>query len=897
MSIHQQSVTDALASLHTTAQGLSSGEAQRRLQQFGPNHVAPTKRRNRLWALLAEFTQLFSVVLWIAALLAFAVEWQVPGEGMGRLGVAIVAVILISGVFSYWQEYRIEKALSALVKLLPQQVQVQRDGTVQAITIDDLVPGDLMLLAEGDSVPADGRLIEASGMRVNNATITGEATAELRDASACDSEDRLHARNIVLAGTSITSGKGTAVVFATGLHTEFGRIAHLTQVSGDQMSPLRLQIIRLSRSILALSLGISVLFFFLGNLFGVPFWEDLIFAIGLIVAMVPEGLLPTLTLALVLATQRMARQQVLIRHLPCVEALGSVTVICTDKTGTLTQNRMTVQTLWLDGSEYPDVEQGLPPTLCEANLPFFWVAGLCHNVRLVGQGETATYCGDPMEQALMHMAAQQIAPWNGAQRIDELPFDAVRMCMSVIYDLPEGRVLLCKGALEKLLPLCESTWNLQRPEPLSRELRANILNAQERMADRGLRVLALAWRWLPPGQEPCERGLILAGLAGLQDPPRPEVPAAIMACRQAGIKTIMVTGDHPNTAVAIARQIGLVTIASPLVLSGEQITNLSHTQLLLALDAPQIICARISADQKLRIVTALEGKGEIVAVTGDGVNDAPALKHAHVGIAMGVSGTDVAREAADMVLLDDNFASIVSAIAEGRAVFDNIRKFLTYILAHNMAELIPYLCFALARVPLAITPLQMLAIDMGTDSLTALGLGVERADADIMRRPPRPPKQRLFNLALALRGYLVLGLVEALGTLAAFFFVLTRGGWTWGQALPSSDALYLQGTTASMVAIVVLQIVNVFMCRSASRSCLQTGLRGNRLITWGVMLEVLLILVFAYTPWGNQLLGTSPVSWQVWLLLIPFVLALIGLEEFRKYWSRRRISRKAAHHV
>ena len=517
MNIHQQSVTDALASLHTTAQGLSSGEAQRRLQQFGPNHVAPAKRRNRLWALLAEFTQLFSVVLWIAALLAFAVEWQVPGEGMGRLGVAIVAVILISGVFSYWQEYRIEKALSALVKLLPQQVQVQRDGTVQAIMIDDLVPGDLMLLAEGDSVPADGRLIEASGMRVNNATITGEATAELRDASACDSEDRLHARNIVLAGTSITSGKGTAVVFATGLHTEFGRIAHLTQVSGDQMSPLRLQIIRLSRSILALSLGISVLFFFLGNLFGVPFWEDLIFAIGLIVAMVPEGLLPTLTLALVLATQRMARQQVLIRHLPCVEALGSVTVICTDKTGTLTQNRMTVQTLWLDGSEYPDVEQGLPPTLCEANLPFFWVAGLCHNVRLVGQGETATYCGDPMEQALMHMAAPQIAPWNGAQRIDELPFDAVRMCMSVIYDLPEGRVLLCKGALEKLLPLCESTWNLQRPEPLSRELRANILNAQERMADRGLRVLALAWRWLPPGQEPCERGLILAGLAGLQD--------------------------------------------------------------------------------------------------------------------------------------------------------------------------------------------------------------------------------------------------------------------------------------------------------------------------------------------------------------------------------------------
>lgn len=893
MNIHQQSVADVLASVHTTAQGLSSEEARRRLQQFGPNRVAPAKRRNRLWAFLAEFVQLFSIVLWIAALLVFVVEWQMPGQGMGRLGVAIVVVIIVSGLFSYWQEYRIEKAMGALNKLLPQQVQVQRDGSVQAIAIDDLVPGDLMLLSEGDRVPADGRLIEASGMRVNNATVTGESSAEARDAAACQSVDRLHARNIVLAGTSIVSGKGIAVVFATGIQTEFGRIAHLTEVSGDEISPLRLQIIRLSRSILGLSLGISVLFFWLGSLFGVPFREDFIFAIGLIVAMVPEGLLPTLTLALVLAAQRMARHQVLIRHLPCVEALGSVTVICTDKTGTLTQNNMTVHTVWLDGQEYPDVYQDMSSALCTANLPFFWVAGLCHKLHLIAQGEALTCCGDPMEQALVQFARPHIASWSGLPRISELPFDATRMCMSVVYDFPEGRVLLCKGALEKVLPRCESTWHLQRAEPLSSEHRAQILASQERMADRGLRVLALAWRWLAPGQEPSEQGLILAGLAGLQDPPRPQVPAAIMACQQAGIKTIMVTGDNPHTAVAIARQIGLVTIATPLVLNGEQIENLSHTQLLLELDAPQIICARISADQKLRIVSALKRKGEIVAVTGDGVNDAPALKSAHVGIAMGLSGTDVAREAADMVLLDDNFASIVHAITQGRAIFDNIRKFLTYILAHNMAELIPYLCFVLVRVPLAITPLQMLAIDMGTDSLTALGLGVERPDPDIMRRPPRPPKQRLFNLALALRGYLVLGLIEALGTLAAFFFVLTQEGWIWGQTLASSDPLYIQGTTASLVAIVVLQIVNVFMCRSATRSCLETGLLGNRLIIWGVLLEILLILVFAYTSWGNELLGTSPVSWQVWALLIPFALALVLLEEYRKHRSRRRWQEKA----
>ena len=399
------------------------------------------------------------------------------------------------------------------------------------------------------------------------------------------------------------------------------------------------------------------------------------------------------------------------------------------------------------------------------------------------------------------------------------------------------------------------------------------------MAERGLRVLAFAYR--PVGhqwkREYMEEDLVFAGLVGLEDPPRPEVPEALSKCRQAGIRVIMVTGDHPRTARAIAREIGLVTADNPSVITGEQLRNLSETQLMLMLDTPELIFARVSAEQKGRIVEALKNKNQIVAVTGDGVNDAPALKSAHIGIAMGIAGTDVAKEAADMVLLDDNFASIVNAIEEGRAVYENIRKFLTYVLVHNVAELIPYLGFALFRFPLALTPIQALAVDMGTDSLTALGLGVERPAPRVMQRPPRPRGEGLLDWPLALRAYLFLGPIEAAGAMAAFFFVLYAAGWKYGQELAPQDPLYLQATTACLSAIIVMQIVNVFVCRSASRSVLSTGVLGNPLILWGVALEIALVLAIEYTPWGNLLLGTSPVVGPVWLLIIPFAAAMLAL--------------------
>lgn len=421
------------------------------------------------------------------------------------------------------------------------------------------------------------------------------------------------------------------------------------------------------------------------------------------------------------------------------------------------------------------------------------------------------------------------------------------------------------------------------------ESRVTVSQAQEAMAEQGLRVLALAYQPLEPRgpKTQLEENLVFAGLVGLEDPPRPEVPEAIRKCAEAGIRVIMVTGDHPHTARAIAREIGLVRTESPRVVTGEQLRHLSPIQLRLALDAPELIFARVGADQKMRIVEALKQKRHVVAVTGDGVNDAPALKSAHIGIAMGIAGTDVAKEAADMVLLDDNFASIVVAVEEGRAVFENIRKFLTYILAHNVAELIPYLAFVLFKIPLPLTPIQILAIDMGTDSLTALGLGVERPAPKVMRRPPRSQHERLLNWPLALRAYAFLGMIEAIAAMAAFFYVLHSAGWQYGQNLAISDPVYRQATTGCLSAIIVMQIVNVFLCRSASRSVFSVGLWGNQLILWGVILEIALILPIAYTPWGNLIFGTAPISRGVWLFMIPFTVSLFILEELRKWVVRR----------
>jgi calcium-translocating P-type ATPase len=883
MRIHQLSVDDALASLHSGPEGIGEAEAKRRLAEFGPNQVERVETTPLLARFLHQFVHFFALILWFAAALALFAEIQQPGEGMGALALAIVGVILINGLFSFWQEYRSEQALSALRNLLPQMVAVERGGALVELPASKLVPGDVIRLHEGDSVPADCRLIEAFGVQVNTAAITGESLPIARDAGPSEEHELTSSTNVLLAGTALVAGNSRAVVFATGMRTTLGEIAHLTQTAGATLSPLQHEVAFLTRVIAALATGLGVVFFAIGYAIGLPLWHTGMFAIGIIVANVPEGLLPTVTLALAMASQRLARKNVLVKHLASVEALGSTTVICTDKTGTLTENRMTVGRLYMDGRFFDSPSEALAQAGDVARR-LLLTALHCEEVEKARDGGTTKLLGDPTEVALVQMARRALPGETLFPRVDEVPFDSDRKRLSTLHRTDAGLVLFTKGALAALLPLCGACG-----QPLPPEVAALWREAEDAMATDGLRVLALASRRVPEPYDHTrlEEGLTLVGLVGLEDPPRPEVPGAIARCRAAGVKVIMVTGDHPATAEAIARQIGLVGTAGALVITGDRLQRMSATQLQLVLDAPEVIFARTRVDQKRRIVAALQAKNHLVAVTGDGVNDAPALRQADVGIAMGLVGTDVAREAADLILMDDNFASIVAGVEEGRTVFANIRKFMTYILASNIPEIVPYLAFVLFKVPLALTIIQILAIDLGTDMLPALALAAERPEAEVMARPPRRRTERLLSWPLLARAYLFLGPMQALAALAAFFFVLAGSGWSYGELLGSTDPLYLRATTACLVAIVVMQIANVFVCRSPSLSILTLGPFSNRLILVGILAEVAIILLIVYTPLGNALFGTAPLPAELWLLPVPFAFGMLAFEEGRKWLVRR----------
>ncbi|HEU4893339.1 MAG TPA: cation-transporting P-type ATPase [Vicinamibacterales bacterium] len=889
MLTHQLPLDAAFAALRSTPTGLSGVEAAARRAEFGPNRIERLPSTPLTLRFLRQFTHFLAVLLLVAALLALVADWWMPGQGMRTLAIAIVAVVVINGAFSFWQEYRAEETMAALQRLLPHHVKVLRDRATVVIPSEDVVPGDVLFVTAGDDVPADCRLVEGFGVRVNNATVTGEARPVSRDGRPSPEADLLRSRNVLLAGTSVMSGEAKALVFATGMHTAFGRIAHLTQTTVDVPSPLQNEIAALSRLIAGLALAIGVTVFAVGRLVGLPLSVSLVFAIGIIVANVPEGLLPTVTLAMAMAARRMARRNTLVRHLPSVEALGCAAVICTDKTGTLTQNRMAIRSIYVDGVLVDAAAVHTAP-FAARHRRFLECASCCHDLKETGEAGSERWVGDPMELALMQLATRALGAPALFERVDEIPFEPERKRLVTMHRVADAQVLFEKGAPEEVL--ARSGWvDVEgRQEPLTAERARAFRQAATGLADRGLRVLALGYRDLRPGDvlADAEHDLVVTALVGFEDPPRPEVPDAVRRCREAGIKVIMVTGDHPHTALAVAREIGLVRSTNATLLTGDQLGRMSDTQVQLALDAPEIVCARVTADQKLRIVTALQRKRGIVAVTGDGVNDAPALRAADIGIAMGLSGTDVAREASDMVLLDDNFSSIVSAIEEGRAVFDNIRKFLTYILTSNVPELVPYLAFAFARVPLALTVIQILAVDLGTDMMPALGLGAERPDPRVMQRPPRSRRDRLLSPGLLVRAYLFLGSLEAGAAKAAFAFVLLGAGWRGGVDLTATDVLYRQATTACLTTIVVMQVVNVHLCRSRRRSSFGRPLFDNRLITTGIVAELALILLIDYTTAGNTAFGTAPLGYRIWLAALPFAAAMLALEEVRKAAVRWR---------
>ena len=866
MKVQSLSREEVFSSLLSSPQGITSEEAMRRRGEYGLNEIHEVYGRPMILRLAAQFTHFLALLLWFAAALCFLSEYLHPGEGLLRLGIAILAVIFINATFTFIQEYRTEKAIEELRKMLPFRVAVIRGGAELECDAVEIVPGDLVLLREGDKVPADARVVETSRLTVNNSLLTGESDSRLLTAAACEGE-LLESVNLVFAGTLVVSGSGKAVVYATAMATEFGKIAQITGKVVEEVSPLHIEINRVSRIVAIIAVVCGACFFLIGVLVGRGFWDNFLFAIGIIIATVPEGLLPTVTLALAMGSKRMAHRNALVKSLNAVEALGSVDLICTDKTGTLTQNIMTVIKAWSPAD----------PAMAGT------VARLCNNVTVTAEGVK----GDPTETALYNFAVEQ-GGLEG-ERLGETPFDADRKRMATLHRIDGKLFALVKGAGESVVPLCTSMSQAGSGAiPLDAAATAELMGRLQTMASEGLRVIALAFRELnelPTGDIP-EDGLTFAGFMGLLDPPRPEVPQALKECRSAGIKVIMITGDAGPTAAAIAREIGLIT-GDPVIIEGRDCVSMSDDLLREELKKENLIFARMSPQNKMHVVSLLIEEGHRVAVTGDGVNDAPALKKAHVGIAMGLAGTSVAREAADIVLLDDNFASIVNAIEEGRAVFENIRNFITYIFASNIPELIPYIGYILFGIPLPLTIMQILAVDLGTDMFPALALGSEKPAPDIMQRPPRPKNEHLLTRGMLMRAYLYLGMWEACAGMSAYFYIMYAGGWSWPQPLASTSTLYLQATTACLAGIIATQIANVFACRSPNISIITLGFISNRLVLVGIASELLLAVFIIYTDLGNSLFACSPIGINVWLLLIPFAILLLVFDETRKYFARR----------
>ncbi len=920
---HTLNISDVYAAADSSAAGLTTAEAAARLAKVGLNAIQTIKGKPLWRKFIANFTHLMALLLWAGGAMAFIGK-------MPQLGWAIWAVIVINAIFSFWQEFRAEKAADALKKLLPQFARVLRDGHEAKIPAEELVPGDVIILSEGDHISADARLVEESEMRVDLSTLNGESAPARRTAEASLREglSTMERPNLVFAGTTVSAGTGKAVVFATGMSTEFGKIARLTQTVGEDLSPLQKEVNRVTKIVTAMAMGIGVLLFFLSVfVIGRPLSEGFIFSVGMVVAFVPEGLLPTVTLSLAMGVQRMAKRNALIKKLSSVETLGSCTVICTDKTGTLTQNEMTVREAWIAGQHFtlsgvgyePKGEFHLAPSgraVPSAELRELVLgAALCNNAKLVPpQGEKGwTILGDPTEAALLVAAAKGGLTHADAvkeyPRVRELPFDSARKRMSTIHPRGDEEVAFIKGAPKEVLSLCTSILVNGTAVPMTDAWRDEILSSNDAYARNALRVLAIAARRLPERPNGytvqwVEQDLTFLGLLAMQDPPRPEVAAAVDKCHRAGIRIIMITGDYGLTAESIARRVGMVGEGACLV-SGAELDAMSDDELAAALQG-EVIFARAAPEHKLRVVTALKDLGEIVAVTGDGVNDAPALKKAHIGVAMGIAGTDVAKEAASMILLDDNFASIVNAIEEGRAVFSNIRKFTTYIFTSNTPEAWPFILQIVFNIPLALVVMQVLAVDLGTDLVPALALGTEKPEPGLMDRPPRGPKDRIVDRRLIVRAFLWLGSLQTVLCFAGFFFLWWTMGYRDLLHLPRPDLLpyaqrlltheglvYVLATSMFHAGVITTQIGNAYACRTERTSVFKAGFFANRFLLFGFAFELALIALMIYAPPFQALFEEGPLPLQYWGFLFLYPPVMFFAEEGRKAVMRRRERRRA----
>lgn len=904
---HQLPAEEVVRALASDAErGLDSEEARRRLAVYGPNELADPRRRS---AIAIFFGQLRSVM--VLVLLAAAAVSLLVGDPKDTL--AILLIVVLNAVLGFSQEYRAERAMAALRQLAVPIATVRRDGELQRLPSRELVPGDIVVLEAGAAVPADGRLLEVANLRVHEASLTGESVPVDKHAGLIEGADVPLAErtNMVFMGTTVVAGRGIAIVTETGMRTEMGRVAGLLEAVEPQPTPLQRRMDQFGRVLVVAVLLIIGVIFVLGLLRQQDPHLLFLTAVSLGVAAVPEGLPAVVTIALALGAQRMLRRRALVRQLAAVETLGSVTVICSDKTGTITENRMAVSAVFAAGSTVsfddlvPSASGGAEPggtAFRDAVWLVLAAAALCNDATLDEDGAKQAQVqpiGDPTEVALV-LAAARLGMRKpdldeAFPRVNELPFDAARKRMTTVHRGPrtaEGLpatlesawqawqgwarapdVAFTKGALEALLPRTSSVWVGTAAEPLDERWQARLAAANDDLAQRGMRVLAVAARPISesevgdPGR--FEERLVILGLVGMIDPPRPEVRAAVERCRTASIRPIMITGDHPLTAQAIAQQVGIA--ADGRVLTGPEIDRLSEQALGEAIEQVSVF-ARVAPEHKLQIVRALRSRGQIVAMTGDGINDAPALKTADIGVAMGLIGTDVAREAADIVLLDDNFATIVAAVEEGRIIYDNIRKFVRFLMTTNSAELWVMLLGPLIGMPLPLLPLQILWVNLVTDGLPALALSVEPAERDVMRRPPIRPEEGILA-----RG---LGLDVLLGGLLMAVIVLGIGYGFWQSGEPHWQ-------TMVFTVLVFAQMANVLAVRSERNSLFQIGLSSNRPLLGAVVLTISLQLVVVYAPVGQAILGTAALPLPE-LALAALLSTLVFWAAELKKWVRRR---------
>ena len=879
---HTLKATRVLARLQSRTDGLTQDEVQQRLREEGPNRLAPGKRTSPWIIFLRQFTNMLILVLIGAAGLAWAI-------GNRKDAVVIVAVVLVNAVLGFSQESKAEQALAALKKMLALKARVRRSGHIGEVPAEDLVPGDIVLVVGGDKVPADGRLLSAASLEVDESTLTGESlpVAKAADALSADDLPPAEQANMIFMNTIATRGKGEMVITATGMKTEMGQLAGLIQTAADSPTPLQTQLDHLGKRLGALAGAIAVLIFVLGLLRGTSLVEILLTSVALAVAAIPEGLPAVVTVTLSMGMYRMAKQRAIVKRLLAVETLGCTTVICSDKTGTLTLNQMTVRAVLFRNQQHA-VADGESPTAAESSScastlppdlsPLLSSAVLCNDSHL----QHGSVVGDPMEGALLALAERRAVTREALEvqlpRIGEIPFDSTRKYMATFHRDGEAVRMYVKGAPDVLMERCQWLLDHDGEAPLNASAKTQLLRENDAMGARALRVLAFAMRSIAEEQLQVARhdletlvdNLTFVGLVGVIDPPRPEAQAMIARCSQAGIQVKMITGDHQATAAAIARELGL----TGQVLSGVDVERLSAQQLTEQIEDISVF-ARVSPEHKVKIVNALRRRGHVVAMTGDGVNDAPALKQADIGIAMGVTGTEVSKEAADMVLTDDNFATIVQAVEEGRTIYDNIVKFVCFQLSTNFGALLTVLACPVLGLPLPFSPVQILWINIIMDGPPALALGMDPARPGIMMDPPRSASTRILTRSRMMRLFFY-ALIMTVGTLG----ILTYGLHTGDPA---------RALTLAFTTFVFYQVFNVFNARTEYGSAFAAGFFSNWRLWSALGVVVVLQVLIVQLPLTQGIFGTVSLTATDWALTTGVAATILVLEEIREFVVRLRL--------